>query len=266
MLLGRLDHVSICEYLRAETRHPWDPTPQKQDIFDPADEKTFKSRILLEVVTNYVVNHGSNLTHHDSVPHHPCGHAMELTRPLEPSYECYRYLTVMAGPSFKNTQRVQQIHGSSNYMAAYKFNTSGSIDSALAPTLVPDVWKDNDRQKDRPDEFTHEDYLLTTYTYTPEQDGIPDGEYTREEPDLPDREKERQRREPDQWPVGFRIGTQEMVQGEPSLGCGVKPEWTARFQIDALRKLPNEADARECIKLFDSGGASFELARLNDSS
>jgi hypothetical protein len=282
------------QYLRAETRHPWDPSPEKQDIFDATDEKSFESHILLEVVTNYVVNHGNNLTHHDAVPHHARGHAMELSQPLEPSYERYRYLTVMAGPSFKNIQRVQQIHGSSNYMAAYKFNTTGVIDAALVPTLVPDVWKEGDRQKDSPDEFTQEDYLwvdmtyplrgiyipksryqcphsnrlicvythvdfrvkhsLSTYTYMPEQGQIPDEGYTAEEPELPTHEKERQRREPDQWTGGFRISAEEMVQGEPSLGWGLKPGWTARFQIDALRELAIEADAREYIKLFDSDG------------
>jgi hypothetical protein len=217
---------------------------------------------------------------------------MELSKPLEPSYERYRYLTVMAGPSFKNIQRVQQMHGSSDYMAAYKFSTTGMIDSALVPTLMPDVWKDEDRQKDDPGDWTQEDYIwvdmtyplrgiyipkkqyrcprsnrlicvythvdfrrkhsLTTYTYTPEQGEIPDEEYTAEEPDLPAHEKERLRCETDQWTGGFRIGTQEMVQGETSLGWGVKPEWTARFQIDALRKRPIEADAREYIKLFNS--------------
>ncbi|KAK2749755.1 hypothetical protein FQN55_002991 [Onygenales sp. PD_40] len=157
--------------LKAETRHP--TNPEKDDIFDPWRQETFESRILLEVVTNYVVQHGCPLIHHDGVPLHHRGHAMELAEPLHPTYERYRYMTVMAGPSFKNIQRQQQVHGSHDYWASSKFRDDDprTPDAALVPVLLPDKWKKEDREKRAKNDitpglhYTEENFLWVDLTY-----------------------------------------------------------------------------------------------------
>ncbi|KAK2769570.1 hypothetical protein FQN53_006000 [Emmonsiellopsis sp. PD_33] len=62
----------------------------------------------------------------------------------------------MAGPSFKNIQRQQQVHGPHDYWASSKFRDDDprTTDAALVPVLLPDKWKKEDSEKRAKNDIT----------------------------------------------------------------------------------------------------------------
>ncbi|KAH6843460.1 hypothetical protein B0I37DRAFT_218177 [Chaetomium sp. MPI-CAGE-AT-0009] len=165
---------------------PRRPDPSKGEMFedktflhfDPSQPEDFHNWVLLEVVTNFAVKHGnptaSSQQHHAYFQGHthPRGHAMELVKAgEEASFQRYRYLTAMVGPSFQNIQRLQQIEGPSDYKsydraACFAQGSSPVAVSALVPAIHPEATKPFGRKRE-PDEcpdsganFTEPDVFL----------------------------------------------------------------------------------------------------------
>lgn len=105
-------------------------------------------------------------------------------------------------------------------------------------------------------DFTEADYKLEKYTYAP--DHKPESDLVTTEPELPRAEAIRQntnlknRRKPG-WLAGDKV-----LKKNASLGWGIRPKWTARFDVEALKGLvkspSSQGNPTEHIKLFDSKG------------
>jgi hypothetical protein len=156
---GKLVSIAALDLQGTKGPVQWQRHPTKdQRFFDYANEKfdannpeIFNKWALLDVVTNYAEKHDEPAKHH-TVLNSLClrGHAMELTKPMEPEvYQRYRNLTAMVGPSLHNIQSMQRIEGSCDYDAAARYvKNPTDVVSRLVPVIHPEVCKDDDYRRD----------------------------------------------------------------------------------------------------------------------
>ncbi|KAE8148148.1 hypothetical protein BDV25DRAFT_142074 [Aspergillus avenaceus] len=248
----------------------------KSSYFDPADEAQFKSTVWLEFASNVTIDEAYGSPPHIPWDAHPRADWQHWPGGLfSPCYSRYKFMTAMVGSSNKNIKRYKKVHGFFPYNDLWRQSKKKMV--VLVPVDMPTaderyLWVDltypfrgiyfPKRQIAHPKytdwcmysriSVTRRTVTLKTFANPRppplgrfEKDQTVKEKFPGPATNLPDkREREAFRKELDKSPQPPpTLPDEKLQEGTLTItpdrwtGWGVRPEWTARFDVKHLMNI-----------------------------